>query len=129
MGVLSATEAEARRTVSMDHYSGTVEMEAGCMVDMIVQYIIPAVKEAGQPTAALEAAAKSVNDKLHAVEHASESFAKAKLARELRLDTMEAARKVVDEAEALCPAKLWPFATYRDLLFLDSNQDGHGSSI
>jgi len=129
LGVLSKVETEARRVIMLGHYVGTVEMEANCMVEMIVQSIIPAVKEADQDTAALAAAAKAVADKLAKVHHEEDPFKKASVARELRLDTMEAARKVCDEAEAICPANLWPMATYKDLLFLDANQDGHGQTI
>ena len=37
LGVLSRPELAARRVVMLQHYAGVVEMEAGCMVDMIVQ--------------------------------------------------------------------------------------------
>jgi glutamine synthetase len=129
LGVLSRPETEARRVVMLGHYTGTVEMEAGCMVDMILQHIVPAVAKAGQDTAALAAAAKSVAAKISEVHHGTDPLQKAQLARELRLDTMEAARKVCDEAEGRCPADLWPFATYKELLFLDLNQDGNGQTL
>ena len=127
--VLSKIETEARRVIMLGHYVGTVEMEANVLIDMIVQSIIPAVKEADQDTKALAAAAKSIAEKLAAVHHEEDPFKKASVARELRLDVIEAARKVCDEAEAQCPANLWPFATYKELLFLDANQDGHGQTI
>ena len=63
------------------------------------------------------------------VHHEDDVLKKATLARELRLETMEEARKVCDAAEATCPANLWPMATYRDLLFLDSNQNAHGETV
>jgi len=129
LGVLTKTETEARRLVMLGHYVGTVEVEANCMIDMIKQFIIPSVGEAGQDTKALEAAAAKVEKKLASVHHEEDAFKKAVLARELRLETMEEARVVCDAAEAECPASMWPFATYRDLLFLDSNQDGHGQTI
>jgi glutamine synthetase len=31
-------------------------------------------------------------------------------------------RKIVDEVEAECPANLWSYATYKELLFLDSGK-------
>jgi len=129
LGVLSRVETEARRLVNLGHYVGTVEMEANVFIDMVVQNIVPAVKEAGLDTTALSAAAKSVADKLASVHHEEDAFKKAVLARELRLDVIEAGRKVVDEAEAVTPANLWPFATYKELLFLDANQDGNGQTI
>ena len=129
MGVLSPEETDARRVVLLKHYAGTVEMEAGCMVDMIVQHVIPAVHKAGQETAALAAAAESVRTKLAELHKRSDELERARCARELRLETMEAARRVCDEAEGRCPADLWPFATYKELLFLDVNQDGHGATV
>ena len=44
---------------------------------------------------------------------------RAEAARNLRLETMEEARKVVDEVEALIPPEHWTLATYKELLFLD----------
>jgi hypothetical protein len=37
-------------------------------------------------------------------------------------------RETVDAAEAITPSNVWPIATYRELLFLDSNQDGNGQT-
>ena len=51
--------------------------------------------------------------------------AKAVIARELRLETMEQVRDVCDAIEAVVPASLWTLATYKELLFLDAS---HGSS-
>jgi hypothetical protein len=129
LGVLTREETDARRVVMLGHYAGTVEMEAGCMVDMIRQSIVPAVAGAGQDTAALSAAAESVAAGLGELHHAKDALDKARKARELRLETMERARKVCDEAEGRCPADAWPFATYKELLFLDTNQDGAGRTL
>ena len=65
--MLSKTEVESRRVVNLSHYVGTVEMEANCMVDLIVQHIIPAIKDAQQDPAALKAAADKVAAKLATV--------------------------------------------------------------
>ena len=129
LGVMTREETDARRVVMLNHYTGTVEMEAGCMVDMIRQHILPAVAKAGQESAALSAAAESVASRLRVVHHAGDPLDRARKARELRLETMEEARKVCDEAEGRCPAALWPFATYKELLFLDTNQDGNGLTL
>lgn len=125
---MNKTELEARVSVQYNHYVGMVELEALSMIDMIVQQIIPACSSAGMDTAALSAVAKSVQDKLSAVHHEGDDFKKAQIARELRLETMIEARSVVDAAEALCPSNTWPIATYRELLFLDSQQDGNGQT-
>jgi glutamine synthetase len=128
MKVMSKTELEARENIMFVHYYGMVEMEALSMIDMIVQQIVPAVASAGLDTAALTDAAKKVQDKLAAVHHESDDYKKAVIARELRLETMMDAREVCDSAEASCPAHLWPMATYKELLFLDSQQDGNGNT-
>ena len=53
---------------------------------------------------------------------AADEYSKATAARELRLETMEAARDVCDKAEGDVPEDLWTLATYKELLFLDSHQ-------
>ena len=55
---------------------------------------------------------------------AADEYSKATAARELRLETMEAARAACDKAEETVPAVLWTLATYQELLFLDSSQGG-----
>eukprot|EP00669_Euglena_mutabilis_P008130 TRINITY_DN3255_c0_g2_i1.p1 TRINITY_DN3255_c0_g2~~TRINITY_DN3255_c0_g2_i1.p1 ORF type:complete len:590 (-),score=219.86 TRINITY_DN3255_c0_g2_i1:560-2329(-) len=120
LGILSKEECDARAEVKFSHYIGTVEMEAGCMIDMIAQQILPAMKESGYgDMAAVGAALTSVKNKLADVHHASTNYEKATLARELRLETMIQAREACDAAEAVVPSNKWPMATYKDLLFLD----------
>lgn len=126
--VLNAQECKARELVFYGHYIGVVEMEALSLIDMIVQQIIPAMKGAGIDSSAVSAAAKSVQAGLDGVHHESDSAKQAALARTLRLETMMKAREAVDAAEAITPSNVWPIATYRELLFLDSNQDGNGQT-
>jgi glutamine synthetase len=119
LNILSREECEARAGIMYDHYSGTVEMEALCMIDMITKQIIPAATSSGfGDVAALTAAAASVKAKL-ATMHGTEGYAKATIARELRLETMMDAREVCDTAETVIPCDQWPMATYKDLMFLD----------
>ena len=122
MGVMSAEECVARTAVMHEHYAGSVEMEALCMVDMIKQNIIPSCKEAGMATAELEKAAVTVAAGVAKIHAAADEEAKATVARELRLETMEEVRAICDKAEEDCPQHLWTIATYKDLLFLDANQ-------
>eukprot|EP00667_Euglena_gracilis_P003516 EG_transcript_3524 len=118
--IFSKEECAARAEVMFNHYVGTVEMEANCMIDMINQQIIPAMKESGfGDLAAVGAAVTAVKAKLAAMHHAESNQEKAALARELRLETMIDAREACDAAEAVVPSKYWPMATYKDLLFLD----------
>jgi len=120
--IMSKEETIARRDVMLQHYSGLVEIEAGCMVSMVKREIIPAVVKLGVDTKALTDACAVVEEGLHAMEKEEEDFAKAKLARVLRLETMESCRTVCDAVEDQCSSEHWPVASYKDLLFLDSNQ-------
>jgi glutamine synthetase len=122
MNVMSAAECVARTAVMHEHYAGSVEMEALCMVDMIKQHIIPSAKAAELATGDLEKAVASVEAGLGAIHAGADEYAKATAARVLRLETMEEARAVCDKVEESVPAELWTIATYKDLLFLDANQ-------
>lgn len=65
--------------VMFNHYVGTVEMEANCMIDMINQQIIPAMKESGfGDLAAVGAAVTAVKAKLAAGQHFTPSGSKLK---------------------------------------------------
>jgi len=130
LGVFNAAECEARQTVLLSHYVGTVECEAATLVDMINQHVIPSVKASGltEHVQALQKAVKSVQAGLQGVHGADGPAKAATLARVLRLETMIEARKVVDNIEAVVPANAWTLATYKDLLFLDSHDNGYFSS-
>lgn len=122
MGVFGAEELTARQDVLHDHYTGTVEMEALCMIDMINQNVIPSCKAAGLgPVSELESAVATLKDAVSAIHGAESSLEKARLARVLRLETMIDVREICDSAEAVVPADLWTLATYKELLFLDSH--------
>lgn len=123
-GVLTRDECISREIILHDHYTGSVEMEALVLIDMINQNIIPSVKAAG--VGPLDDLAKAVETLKAAVAeiHAAEtSYEKAQLSRVLRLETMIDIRGVCDAAEEVVPADLWTLATYRELLFLDQTSD------
>jgi glutamine synthetase len=122
MGVFTSEELTARQHILHDHYTGTVEMEALTMIDMINQHVIPSVKAAGEgPVSELEAAVVTLKDAVAGIHDAKSSLEKARLGRVLRLETMINIRVVCDRAEETVPAELWTLATYKDLLFLDSH--------
>jgi glutamine synthetase len=129
MKVLSKEELIARRDIDGNHYIGLVEIEAGTMINMATQSIVPALKTEGIDTSAVTATCEKVKAKLTELHHAEEGLAKATCARELRLEVMIECRKACDEAEEKCPASAWPFATYRELLCLDQNQDHRGVTV
>ena len=125
MGVLTPRECEARRAILLEHYIGTVEMEALTMVDMINQHVIPSCKKAELGfVKKLEDAVKTITKAVDEIHAAADEAEAASLARVLRLDTMIKIREVCDEAEALCPPSLWTLATYSELLFLDTYPEG-----
>ena len=122
MKVLTKEECESRQDILHDHYTGTVDIEAKCLVDMINQHIIPSVKAAGVgPLSDLEAAVETLKGTIAEIHAASDSYKAAQLSRVLRLETMIDIRAVCDAAEEVVPANLWTLATYKELLFLDSH--------
>ncbi|VEU37458.1 unnamed protein product [Pseudo-nitzschia multistriata] len=124
MGVFNGEELSARQDVLHDHYTGTVEMEALCMVDMINQHVIPSVKAAGVgPLDELSAAVTTITAAVAEIHAAESSMDKAQLARVLRLETMIDIRATCDAAEEVVPAENWTLATYKELMFLDSHVD------
>lgn len=126
LGVMSAVELKARQDVLHEHYTGTVVMEAGTMIDMINQHVIPALTAAGGEDDALPDAVETLKKALHEIHETEDPYEQAKLARVLRLETMIDIRKICDDAEAVVPAHLWTLATYKELLFLDSHTHGPG---
>jgi len=122
MKVLTKEECESRQQILHDHYTGTVEIEAKCLVDMIQQHIIPSVKSAGVgPLSDLQKAVVTLKEALAEIHNAEDSYTKAQLSRVLRLETMIDIRGVCDAAEEVVPANLWTLATYKELLFLDQH--------
>ena len=122
MGVLTPAECESRQDILHDHYTGTVEMEALCLVDMLNQHIIPSCKSSGMgPLAELEACVPKLEAAVAEIHAAETSMAKAELARVLRLETMVEMRDVIDAAEKVVPEENWTLSTYKELLFLDSH--------
>jgi len=122
MGVFNGDELAARQDVLHDHYTGTVEMEALTMIDMINQHVIPSVKAAGVgPLDELAGAIPTIKAAVAEIHAAETSLEKAQLSRVLRLETMIDIRGICDAAEEVVPAENWTLATYKELMFLDSH--------
>merc|ERR1712100_551267 len=62
MSVMNQKECIARTAVNHEHYAGTVEMEALCMVDMIKQHVLPSVKAYGEAAGVVTELTKGVAD-------------------------------------------------------------------
>jgi len=122
MNVMNKEECAAREVVLHDHYTGSVEMEALALIDMINQHIIPSVKAAEVgPLSDLEAAVTTLKNAVAEIHATEDSYESAQLARVLRLETMIDIREACDAAEEVVPANLWTLATYKELLFLDTH--------
>jgi len=123
MKILTEEECNARQTVMLNHYIGTVEIEVNAMIDMINQHIIPAAAKSVPEvkTTPLEMKLQVLKTAVADIHETEDLIEKAKKCRTLRLETMIDARKVCDDAEAIIPANLWTLATYNELLFLDQN--------
>lgn len=122
LSIMSKEETLAREVCLHEHYTGTVEIEAGCFVDMINQHVIPSVTAAGKgPLKELQTSVETLKAALHEIHDTEDTYERAKLARVLRLDTMIEVRKICDIAEEAVPENLWTLATYKELLFLDSH--------
>lgn len=127
LGVFNPEEVEARCECLLEHYIGTVETEALCMKDMINKGILPCLKDCGlsdDKVAAIKEELSQATAKLetsvHAVTAMAEgTYAAAAAARTLRLETMRDIRAKVDEVEASVPESVWPYASYRELWFID----------
>ena len=126
MGVLTAEECDARGEVMHDHYTGSVELEALSLIDMINQNVIPSLKEADlekkkgkKMLSDLEGSVKTLKEAMAGVHAAGTAYEKAKLARVLRLETMVKVREICDAVEEVVPEDCWTLATYKELLFLD----------
>merc|ERR1719253_1383849 len=78
MGVMTKEECLARADILHDHYTGTVEMEALTLIDMIPQHIIPSVKTSGVgPADDLSSSVTVLKDAVAAIHAASTSYEKA----------------------------------------------------
>lgn len=122
LSIMNKEEVLAREICLLEHYIGTVEIEAGTFIDMINQHVIPSVTSTGKgPLKDLEKGVETLKSSLKEIHDSEEPYEKAKLARVLRLETMVEIRKVCDDAEELVPNELWTLATYKELLFLDSH--------
>ena len=84
--MLTKEECGARQTVMLNQYVGTVEIEANCMRDMMVQHILPSLKNAQMDTKKLEGAIAQLDSAVHGMHKEGDLVKKAQLARVLRLE-------------------------------------------
>jgi len=119
LGVMSKEETLARADAMQVQYSGMVEIELKCMIEMINTMAIPACKAHGVAYAKLDAGVSKLEAALATMECCTSPFETSKAGRIARLEVMEEVRDACDEVEMLVPAGTWPIASYMSLLFLD----------
>ena len=143
LGVFTAEECEARKSVMLEHYTGLVEMEALCLKDIILTHVVPSVEASGAKdltaAIALNDAATTLQSKAKELMAAAEADLPraARMAHDLRFGAMAEIRELCDASEATCKGDAWSLATYKELLFLDTHTalasdtipEGAGSSM
>jgi glutamine synthetase len=143
--VLNGRELNARYEIMLEQYNKTLNVEGQLMVLMANRYIVPSAleyqKQVAQSVSAVKSAGgksvegkkilarvtsladrvKSGTDKLEKVlSHEGDGSAEkhAKHFRDEVIPAMNRVREAADELECLIPHDLWPFATYREMLFI-----------
>jgi len=129
MGIFSAEECDARAEVMFENYVTTLCVEAATLVDMIETGILPACAKdmatyQAMPSLAGEREAtysgiKAETDKLKQLveQKPHELLAEASYFCEKVKPQMVAVRALVDKAEGLLEAGLYPYPTYEALLY------------
>lgn len=146
-GVLSKEELHSRVDIYLENYSKTINIEAGCMIEMANRMIIPAatdyltrlcdsvsaVKDVvpSADTSAQEEIITKVSSALGSLRKETLKLAsvlastqeikdvheQAVAFREKVCEQMAMVRKFGDEIETLCDRESWPYPSYEELLF------------
>jgi glutamine synthetase len=143
--VLNERELRARYDVMVETYNKTVNVEGQLMVLMANRFVLPAAleyqKRVAQSVAAVKSAGgksvegkrlldkvirltdrlKASTDKLEKILGHEGDGSAEKHARHFRdnvIPAMNALRDTADELEGIVPHEIWPFATYREMLFI-----------
>ncbi len=144
-GVLNERELHARYEVAVEQYNKSLNVEAQLMVLMANRYILPAAyryqTDLAQSVAAVKTAGASAKETRRALddlclltdeakvrvdqlqkllEHEGNGNAEkhAKYFRDKVVPAMEALRETGDSLECIVPHDVWPFPTYREMLFI-----------
>jgi len=129
LGIFSREETEARAEVMYEAYNTTLAVEANTMVDMIRTGILPACakdlaiyKDAPALAGARAKTYEAINtetDKLAALVKAvpHDMVGEAEYFCDTVKPQMAELRKLVDEAEGLLDAGLYPYPTYEAMLY------------
>jgi len=144
-GVLTERELRARYDVAVEQYNKTINIEAQLMVLMGNRYILPAAYtyqgRVAQSVAAVKAAGavakeqrRTLNDLCRLTDEfkngidrlqtmldhdgSSDGEKHARYFRDKVVPAMAALRETGDSLECIVPHDVWPFPTYREMLFV-----------
>lgn len=142
--VMSKAEIESRYHINVERYVKTVEIEMATALELIMQYVIPAVETQcvrmndAHKTLSGTSVKKLHEARVHDLEEAFEKILKthrsltqaiatlreeaseskkAKLLSTDLMDMMRSLREACDRAEQLTADDLWPLPKYREMLF------------
>lgn len=147
LGVMNRAELRARVAVLFETYCKTVAIEARTMIDIVNKKIIPATERylgmlartaqakqsvCGEDSISLErelilkltelcesiyAISQALKDRTVTARSLTDSHARAESYRDYVLPEMARLRLVVDAAEQLMPANLWPLPSYGEMTY------------
>jgi glutamine synthetase len=144
-GVLNEREVRARYEIAIEQYNKTINVEAQLMVLMTNRFILPAAyrfqTEVAQSVAAVKAAGANAKESRRSLDnlcrltdeckvrvdhlqelldHSGDGDAEkhARYFRDEVIPAMNALREIGDSLECMVPHDLWPFPTYREMLFI-----------
>jgi len=129
LGVYSAEETKARTEVMYEAYNTTLSVEAATMIDMVKTGFVPAfaqdlalfkdAPELAGDRKKLYVSVKAEADKLEKMlkEVPHDMVAEAEYLCEKVKAQMATVRSLVDEAEGLLQARLYPYPTYEAMLY------------
>jgi glutamine synthetase len=129
MGIFSAEECDARAEVMFENYATTLSVEVETLIDMVETGILPAcakdmAKYKAMPALAGDRSAtytsiKTETDKLKGLfdKKPHDLKAEATYLCDTIKPQMVAIRALVDKAEGLLEAGLYPYPTYEELIY------------
>ena len=146
VGVYSEEELQARYAILLENYSEISLIEARTMVEMVNKNYLPAISAyAGEVAEYLiskkevltnidftyeEEALKTLTnvvtesarlvktlEELIATSIKQENTLRATFIKDRMIPVMNELRSKIDEAETLCPETVWPYPSYREILF------------
>ena len=146
IGVFSEEELQARCAILLENYSETSLIEARTMVEMVNKNYLPAIsgysnevatsllnKKEALPNMIFKYEEEVLKTLTNVIEESKclvkkletlindsskeENGSKAMFIKDYIIPVMNELRIKIDEAETLCPETVWPYPSYREILF------------